>query len=246
MAGNLAILAFSGAFPLSPWEGKQSHQSSLLFWNCFLSSLPRFQRKSVNKKHYRKRARLKQNETFCVFFKFTSHRRLLSAWVCRILLKNWDVGFLIHTCFPWLAIQILEMALFSANVRTALKRAIPLSVICSRSRTMCFSPAEPRAISPNLEFSPDCDEAMTKRLGVDMQIHKDFINAEEEKNLLEELELKFKRSRYQYDHWDDVTWNFIINVDCPTVKWPPFVILDLKGYPWIQGNRETYLERSQQ
>ena len=69
---------------------------------------------------------------------------------------------------------------------------------------MCLSPAEFRTITPNLDFSPDCDEAMRNRFQVDMQIHKDFISVEEERNMLEELELKFKRSRYQYDHWDDV------------------------------------------
>jgi len=37
----------------------------------------------------------------------------------------------------------------------------------------------------------------------DMQVFHDFISPEEEKNLMEELEIKFKRARYQYDHWDD-------------------------------------------
>ena len=38
----------------------------------------------------------------------------------------------------------------------------------------------------------------------DMQVLHDFISPEEENNLMEELEIKFKRARYQYDHWDDV------------------------------------------
>lgn len=97
------------------------------------------------------------------------------------------------------------MALCLANVRPTWRRAIPLSAICSHSKALCFSSAESHAISPNLEFSPDCDEATKERLRRNMKIHEDFISAEEENNLLEELELKFKRSRYQYDHWDDVS-----------------------------------------
>ena len=100
------------------------------------------------------------------------------------------------------------MVLYLVNIRSALKRAIPLSATCSHSKSMCSTPAETHKTSPNLEFSPDCDEAMRQMLEKDFQIHKDFINAEEEKNLLEELELKFKRSRYQYDHWDDVSPTF--------------------------------------
>ncbi|XP_032787401.2 alpha-ketoglutarate-dependent dioxygenase alkB homolog 7, mitochondrial [Daphnia magna] len=113
------------------------------------------------------------------------------------------------------------MALCLANVRPTWRRAIPLSAICSHSKALCFSSAESHAISPNLEFSPDCDEATKERLRGNMKIHEDFISAEEENNLLEELELKFKRSRYQYDHWDDAihgyretekpTWNEVNN-----------------------------------
>jgi hypothetical protein len=91
------------------------------------------------------------------------------------------------------------------NIRAFFKHAIPLSATCSHSaRSICSTPTD-NSNSPNLEFSPECDEAMRQMLVKDFQIHKDFINVEEENNLLEELELKFKRSRYQYDHWDDVS-----------------------------------------
>lgn len=91
------------------------------------------------------------------------------------------------------------------NICAFFKHAIPLSATCSHSaRSICSTPTD-NSNSPNLEFSPECDEAMRQMLVKDFQIHKDFINVEEENNLLEELELKFKRSRYQYDHWDDVS-----------------------------------------
>ncbi len=55
-----------------------------------------------------------------------------------------------------------------------------------------------------LDFSPKCEDDLRARLMNDMQIYPDFVNPEEEKSLMEELELKFKRARYQFDHWDDV------------------------------------------
>jgi hypothetical protein len=110
------------------------------------------------------------------------------------------------------------MVLYLVNIRAVLKRAIPLSATCSHSRSTCSTPAETRGISPNLEFSPDCDEATRQMLEKDFQVYKDFISAEEENNLLEELEVKFKRSRYQYDHWDDVSLKFRVHVGCLTVE----------------------------
>lgn len=102
------------------------------------------------------------------------------------------------------------MALFLGQIHAVLKRAVSLSVIHSHSRNMCLPPTEFRTISPNLEFSQNCDEAIKERLEEDMKIHEDFITIDEEKNLLEELELKFRRTRYQFDHWDDVRLNFLL------------------------------------
>lgn len=54
-----------------------------------------------------------------------------------------------------------------------------------------------------LDFSPKCDEQWKEKLSRDMKIHQDFITSDEEKNLLDEVEKKFKRTKYQFDHWDD-------------------------------------------
>jgi len=108
--------------------------------------------------------------------------------------------------------------LYLVNIRAVLKRAIPLSATCSHSRSTCSTPAETRKIPPYLDFSPECDEATRQMLVKDFQVHKDFISAEEENNILGELELKFKRSRYQYDHWDDVSPKFHVHVGCLTLK----------------------------
>ena len=56
-----------------------------------------------------------------------------------------------------------------------------------------------------IDFSPKCDEQWKEKLSRDMQIHQDFITSDEEKNLLDEVEKKFKRTKYQFDHWDDVS-----------------------------------------
>jgi len=54
-----------------------------------------------------------------------------------------------------------------------------------------------------LDFSAACEEKVKNELSRDMQVLPDFITPEEEISLMEELEMKFKRARYQYDHWDD-------------------------------------------
>lgn len=58
--------------------------------------------------------------------------------------------------------------------------------------------------NPYLEFSAACDTKMKEMFQKNMEVHPDFITPEEEKSLMDELEPKFKRSRYQFDHWDDV------------------------------------------
>lgn len=126
------------------------------------------------------------------------------------------------------------------KIHTLSQRAITLTTFRTHSRNMCLPPVESRAISPNLDFSPKCDEAIKEKLQLDMQIHQDFISLAEEENLLEELELKFKRSRYQYDHWDDVQPQFLALEICPTVKWPSFVLFPILFLSKaIHGYRET-------
>lgn len=49
------------------------------------------------------------------------------------------------------------------------------------------------------------DAAAEDILARDMIIHEDFLSAEEEKSLLDEVEPYMKRLRYEHDHWDDVS-----------------------------------------
>ena len=76
-----------------------------------------------------------------------------------------------------------------------------------------------KSSSSLLEFSPHCDEQCRETLSIDMQIHQDFISLDEEGDLLKELEEKFKRARYQYDHWDDVSFYSF------HISWWPFFLL---------------------
>lgn len=75
------------------------------------------------------------------------------------------------------------------------------------SRKLCYTASEGSS-SLFLEFSPACDSKMRDMLKKDMQVHLDFITPEEEKSLMDELEPKFRRTRYQFDHWDDVNYEF--------------------------------------
>lgn len=46
-----------------------------------------------------------------------------------------------------------------------------------------------------------------------MTVHRDFITDAEEKSILEEIEPYLKRMRYEFDHWDDVSYhNLLQNV----------------------------------
>lgn len=40
----------------------------------------------------------------------------------------------------------------------------------------------------------------------DMKLLTNFITAEEEQKIFEEIEPYMKRLRYEYDHWDDVNY----------------------------------------
>ena len=80
---------------------------------------------------------------------------------------------------------------------------------------------------------------MKHKIARDMSVHADFVSADEEKNLMDELEVKFKRSRYQYDHWDDV-----INL-CGLLSLFLLLIDDFSGDSRIPRNGETVVERNQ-
>ena len=163
-------------------------------------------------------------------------RRLLFAENCTV--ENLNIGRVIciscHTTNG--QIPYWKMAFYIAkNIRDFLKHAIHLSATCSHlARSMCSIPTD-YSNSPNLEFSPECDEATREMLIKDFQIHEDFINVEEENNLVEELELKFKRSRYQYDHWDDVSWKKKMSCRLSNCKMT-IICLTQKA---IHGYRET-------
>ena len=55
-----------------------------------------------------------------------------------------------------------------------------------------------------LEFSPACDDDVKERIMKNMNVYADFIEPLEESALMEELQPKLNRMRYQFDHWDDV------------------------------------------
>lgn len=50
------------------------------------------------------------------------------------------------------------------------------------------------------------DAEVMKTMQNFMIIKEDFINAEEEKLLLDEVNPYMKRLRYEFDHWDDVIY----------------------------------------
>lgn len=39
-----------------------------------------------------------------------------------------------------------------------------------------------------------------------MTVHNDFLSETEEKSILDEIEPYMKRLRYEFDHWDDVSF----------------------------------------
>lgn len=101
--------------------------------------------------------------------------------------------FVNHFNYLWIWHSIAMMALMSN-----------LKLVCPRFVFFSIRPASASASVDLVDFSPNC-EKWREKLSHDMQIHRDFVSADEENNLLEEVELKFKRSKYQFDHWDDVS-----------------------------------------
>ena len=92
---------------------------------------------------------------------------------------------------------------YLVNISSIIKGGLKLS-------RRFLSTTQPSPPPPSLlDFSPDCDEALKARFATDMRVCCDFISEEEEKNLMGELELKFKRARYQFDHWDDVIFQLL-------------------------------------
>lgn len=51
----------------------------------------------------------------------------------------------------------------------------------------------------------DNEEMIIEVVNKDFSILKNFITTEEETELLKEIEKSFRRTRYEYDHWDGVS-----------------------------------------
>lgn len=47
---------------------------------------------------------------------------------------------------------------------------------------------------------------LAKSLVSNMTVHNDFLSEAEEKSILDEIEPYLKRMRYEFDHWDDVSF----------------------------------------
>lgn len=59
-----------------------------------------------------------------------------------------------------------------------------------------------------LYFHPTCSLNSTKEIQLSFTVIKNFINDEEEHNLLKDIEPHLKNLKYEFDHWDDVSYLF--------------------------------------
>lgn len=57
-----------------------------------------------------------------------------------------------------------------------------------------------------LHFHSGFEEDLKTKIAIDMIVTDDFLTSEEEKFLFEEVEPYMKRLRYEFDHWDDVSY----------------------------------------
>lgn len=55
---------------------------------------------------------------------------------------------------------------------------------------------------------PEKDEGMLVLLQREMQVLPDFVLEREEQLLMDEVEPYLKKMRYEFDHWDDVSFCF--------------------------------------
>lgn len=60
-----------------------------------------------------------------------------------------------------------------------------------------------------IDYSPELSVIDEHCSGSDVIICQNFVNENEEQNLLLEIESAIKRLRYQSDHWDDVSFNIL-------------------------------------
>jgi hypothetical protein len=60
--------------------------------------------------------------------------------------------------------------------------------------------------SPNFDFRGQWPENDQKQFLKDMRVLENFLSADEEEEFLKEIEPYLKRMRYEFDHWDDVSY----------------------------------------
>ena len=60
------------------------------------------------------------------------------------------------------------------------------------------------AVFINKENSDISEKMLIDVVNKDFSLLKNFITPEEETDLLKEIEKSFRRTRYEYDHWDGV------------------------------------------
>ncbi|XP_076254563.1 uncharacterized protein LOC143192781 isoform X2 [Rhynchophorus ferrugineus] len=66
-----------------------------------------------------------------------------------------------------------------------------------------FSPETVTSIPPYFSFSNTFSNFDIENILNTMTIQNDFLNEDEEKSLMDELDPYMKKLRYEFDHWDD-------------------------------------------
>lgn len=92
---------------------------------------------------------------------------------------------------------------------------IPEMYPISKARLTSKEPA-PKSSVPNqlttelFFYGPSCSAETRAEIDSSFLVFPDFITGDEEDALLQEAEPHLKRLRYEFDHWDDVSWLTII------------------------------------
>lgn len=75
-------------------------------------------------------------------------------------------------------------------------------------RRHCSVKAPPADIGPDTcheFFHSTCSQATRDAVCTSFQVVPQFVSAEEEDDLMQEVEPHFRRQKYEFDHWDDVS-----------------------------------------
>ena len=65
----------------------------------------------------------------------------------------------------------------------------------------------------NNELSTEENKFLEKILYKDFELHVDFISKNEEANLIAEVDKVFRRTKYEFDHWDNVSVNNAFKIE---------------------------------